>query len=92
MAAVAASALPVASQAVTRRASSRPSGPPKPYGGDPNLLKVYEPGDLWPLTFTDAQRKTASVLADVIIPKDRLGPAATEVAVPAMIDEWISAP
>lgn len=92
MAAVAASALPVASQAVTKRAASRPSGPAEPYGGDPNLLKVYEPGDLWPLTFTDAQRKTASVLADLIIPKDRLGPAASEVGVPAMIDEWISAP
>lgn len=92
MAAVAASALPIASQAVTKRAASRRSGPPKPYGGDPNLLKVYEPGDLWPLTFTEAQQKTATVLADVMIPKDRLGPAASEVGVPAMIDEWISAP
>ena len=55
-------------------------------------MKTYEAGDLWPLTFNDAQRKTAAVLADVIIPKDALGPAASEVGVPGMIDEWISAP
>ena len=92
MAAVAASALPSTSRSAPRRATSRPAGPAKPYGGDPDLLKVYEPGELWPLTFTDAQRETATILADVIIPKDRLGPAASEVGVPAMIDEWISAP
>ena len=94
MAAVAASALPTRAQALPRRAASRPrpTGPAKPYGVDPDLMKTYEPGDLWPLTFNDTQRKTATVLADVIIPKDALGPAASEVGVPAMIDEWISAP
>src|SRR5207248_1209542 len=58
----------------------------------PDLMKNYQPGDLWPLTFTDAQRKAAAALADVILPKDQYGPAASEVGVPEMLDEWISAP
>jgi hypothetical protein len=62
------------------------------YGLDPNLLKIYKPGVLWPLTFSPAQRKTATALADLILPKDQFGPAASEVGVVAMIDEWISAP
>jgi hypothetical protein len=62
------------------------------YGLDPELLKIYKPGALWPLTFTADQKKTATALADVILPRDRLGPAASEVGVVAMIDEWISAP
>ena len=40
------------------------------YGPDPDLLKDYKPGDLWPLTFTDTQRATAAALCDVIIPAD----------------------
>jgi hypothetical protein len=62
------------------------------YGTDPNLLRVHKPGDLWPLSFNEAQRKTVTALADTIIPKDDLGPAASEVGVVEMIDEWISAP
>ncbi|MDB5295154.1 MAG: Tat pathway signal protein [Phycisphaerales bacterium] len=62
------------------------------YGTDPALAKVYKPGELWPLTFTDAQRRAATALADTIIPKDDLGPAASEVGVVEMIDEWASAP
>jgi Gluconate 2-dehydrogenase subunit 3 len=62
------------------------------YGTDPDLLKIYRPGDFWPLTFDAAQKKTAAALADTIIPKDALGPAASEVGVMEMVDEWISAP
>jgi hypothetical protein len=62
------------------------------YGTDPKLVKIYKPGELWPLTFTRAQKKTCAALADVILPKDNLGPAASEVGVVEMIDEWISAP
>ena len=62
------------------------------YGTDPNLLKPYKPGDLWPLSLTPAQRTTAIALADVILPKDDLGPAASELGVADMLDEWISAP
>jgi hypothetical protein len=64
----------------------------KGYGSDPDLSKFYQPGDFWPLTFTKAQRDTVTALADLILPADHLGPAASEVHVPAMIDEWVSAP
>jgi hypothetical protein len=62
------------------------------YGTDPDLLKHYQPGDLWPLTFTEAQRRTAAALSDVIIPADSESPAASAVGVVDFIDEWISAP
>lgn len=64
----------------------------KGYGTDPKLVKTYHPGEVWPLTFTAAQRKTATALADVILPKDQYGPAASELGVIDMLDEWISAP
>ena len=62
------------------------------YGTDPDLLKTYKPGDLWPLTFNDAQRATAAALCDVIIPADGKGPSASSLRVHEFIDEWISAP
>jgi hypothetical protein len=64
----------------------------KPYGTDPNLLRVYKPGDLWPLTFTAHQRATAAVLCDLIIPADARSPSASSVGVVDFIDEWVSAP
>ena len=64
----------------------------KGYGTDPNVAGYYQPGDFWPLTLTPAQRKTVTALADVILPADHLGPAASEVRVPDFIDEWVSAP
>jgi hypothetical protein len=64
----------------------------KGYGTDPDLLKDYKPGDLWPLTFNEAQRMEAAALCDVIIPQDGRGPAASSVHVHEFIDEWISAP
>lgn len=68
------------------------SGMAHGYGTDPKLLPVYKPGQLWDLTFSDAQMKTVSALCDVIIPADDKSPAASEVGVPEFIDEWISAP
>ena len=62
------------------------------YGTDPDLVKIYRPGELWPLTFTEAQRRSATALCDVIIPADEKSPAASKVGVPDFIDEWISAP
>lgn len=62
------------------------------YGTDPRLAAIHHPGDLWPLTFTAAQRETVKSLADVILPSDQFGPAASEVGVVDMLDEWISAP
>lgn len=64
----------------------------KGYGQDPDLLKDYKPGDLWPLTLTPDQRRTAAALCDVIIPAEPPHPAASKVAVHDFIDEWISAP
>jgi hypothetical protein len=62
------------------------------YGKDPDLLKVYESGALWPLTFTKEQRALATVLCDTIIPADDQSPSASAVGVVDFIDEWISAP
>lgn len=62
------------------------------YGTDPDLLKHYKPGDVWPLTFTGAQRHAVTALCDVIIPADDRSPAASAVGVVDFLDEWISAP
>ena len=64
----------------------------KGYGTDPKLVRRYKPGEVWPLTFTPQQKATAAALADVIIPEDQYGPAASKVGVVEMIDEWVSAP
>jgi hypothetical protein len=58
-------------------------------GWDPNLLKKEIP---WPRVLTDAEKRTVTVLADIIIPADEHGPAASAVGVPDFIDEWVSAP
>jgi hypothetical protein len=64
----------------------------KGYGPDPSMVKIYKPGEVWPLTFTEEQRKTASALSDVIIPADETSPSASAVGVPDFIDEWVSSP
>jgi len=64
----------------------------KGYGTDPDLMKFYQPGDLWPLTFDEKQRAIVKALADLILPADHLGPAASALGVPEFVDEWISAP
>ena len=64
----------------------------KGYGMDPNLLKGYEPGDVWPLTFTPKQRRATVALCDVMIPADEKSPKASDLRVPDFIDEWISSP
>lgn len=101
LAAMAATALPTNAHAEPRPAKIGPGAIkegqpaqllPAGYGTDPKLVKSYKPGELWPLTFSASQKKTATALADVIIPRDHLGPAASEAGVIAMVDEWISAP
>jgi len=62
------------------------------YGTDPDLQKDYKPGDVWPLTMTEEQRRTAAALSDVIIPADEESPSASQLHVEDFIDEWISAP
>jgi hypothetical protein len=62
------------------------------YGLDPDLVHSYKPGDVWPLTLTDAQRAIATALCDLILPADGFSPSASSLGVPDFIDEWISAP
>lgn len=62
------------------------------YGTDPQVAGYYKPGDFWPLTLNAEQRRTVAALADLILPADHLGPAASAVRVPDFIDEWVSAP
>lgn len=62
------------------------------YGPDPDMIKVYQPGDLWPLTFSDTQRRLVTALCDIIIPADDTSPSASSVGVPDFVDEWISSP
>jgi hypothetical protein len=64
----------------------------KGYGTDPDLLKTYHPGDVWPLTLTTPQRQLAGVLSDLIIPADEHSGSASSVGVVDFIDEWVSAP
>jgi len=69
-----------------------PAPAAKGYGTDPVVAGYYKPGDFWPLTLTAPQRETVKALADVILPADKFGPAASELRVPDYIDEWVSAP
>lgn len=62
----------------------------KGYGKDPNL--IIPPKSPWPLTMTAAQLTLLAIVADILIPRDGQVPAASEVNVPAVVDEWISAP
>jgi len=64
----------------------------KGYGTDPDLLKTYRPGDVWPLTLSEPQRQLAAILADLIIPADEHSGSASSVGVVDFIDEWVSAP
>jgi len=64
----------------------------KGYGRDPDLMPVYKPGELWPLTFSTEQRNLAIVLCDLIIPSDEASPNASSVGVRDFLDEWISSP
>ena len=64
----------------------------KGYGPDPSMVKAYKPGDVWPLTLTEPQRRTAHALCDVVVPADNDSPSASAVGVADFIDEWISSP
>jgi len=62
------------------------------FGTDPNLQRIYHPGELWPLTLGQLQREQATLLCDTIIPADATSPSASAVGVVDFIDEWVSAP
>jgi hypothetical protein len=62
------------------------------YGTDPELNREYKPGELWPLTMTANQRRTAAALCAIIIPAEGSVPSAADLGVHDFIDEWISSP
>ena len=78
--------------AVAASAAVPVSAAAKGYGTDPDLQRVYSPGEFWPLTLTAQLRVTAAALCDVITPADAHSPSASTVGVVDFIDEWISAP
>lgn len=86
-----------AAAAITDRTLfAQPTGTAAPaaqgYGPDPVLNRDYKPGELWPLTMTAAQRRTAAALCAIIIPAEGNVPSAAELGVHDFIDEWISSP
>jgi hypothetical protein len=62
----------------------------KGYGKDPNL--IIPPESPWPLTLSGNELTLVAVLADIIVPRDGEVPAASEVRVPEVINEWVSSP
>jgi hypothetical protein len=80
------------SMLASRYAPGQTTSAAQGYGTDPDLHRVYKPGELWPLTFTESQRETAAALSDVIIPADDESPSASAVGIVDFLDEWISAP
>jgi len=57
---------------------------------DPDFSKPYVAP--WENVMTPEELSATKALADIILPKDDLGPAASECGVAEFINEWISAP
>lgn len=60
------------------------------YGKDPNL--IVPPESPWPLTLQQRELNTIAVLSDIIVPREGSVPSASEVKVPDVVNEWVSAP
>ena len=60
------------------------------YGTDPNLL--HPAPAPWPKTLSEGQLAAVAALADLLIPRVEELPAASEVGVVEVLDEWVSAP
>lgn len=60
------------------------------YGKDPEMVSPNRAA--WPKTLTPTQLTLVAILSDLIVPKDGHLPSASEVGVPDVIDEWVSAP
>jgi hypothetical protein len=88
----AAASMPLLNQRAAGEEVTAPLIAAKGYGSDPQLTRLYRPGDVWPLTLSAAQRRTAAVLCNVILPGDERSPSAESVGVVDFIDEWVSAP
>jgi hypothetical protein len=76
--------------------AAAPAGPTpgqaEGYGRDADLVKEHRPGDFWPLTFSEAERRDAAALSDMVLPGDDRSPSASTLGVHDFIDEWVSAP
>ena len=60
------------------------------YGKDPNL--IVPPRAAWPRVLTSEQLTAVALVSDILVPRDGRTPSASEVGVPDVIDEWVSAP
>jgi len=60
------------------------------YSTDPNL--IVPPASPWPLTLTSEQLTLVACLSDILVPAEGAVPAASAVGVPAVVNEWVSAP
>ncbi|AQA18062.1 hypothetical protein BST95_07210 [Halioglobus japonicus] len=60
------------------------------YGTDPTLNPPVQAP--WPLTMTPHQRKLATAILDLMIPREGDFPSASEAGVVDLVDEWVSAP
>ena len=65
---------------------------PRGYGPDPDVVRRYSPGDLWPLTFSEERRRIVIALCDIVMPADDTSPSASSLGVHDFLDEWISSP
>jgi len=70
-------ALMVTDRAALAQGAAAPAA--RGYGTDPDLVRSYQPGDLWPLSFNDHQRRTATALCNLIIPAEGSVPSAGDL-------------
>jgi hypothetical protein len=56
------------------------------------MVRLHQPGDVWPLTLDARQRRITRALCDIIVPAQDGAPSASAVGVPEFLDEWVSAP
>ncbi len=83
-------AAPAALAAPNETEPAPPAYPTRYSLHDPDFTKATT--GPWERLMTPEELKTTTALADLILPKDANGPAASEVGVPEFINEWISAP
>ncbi|MCC6930688.1 MAG: gluconate 2-dehydrogenase subunit 3 family protein [Gemmatimonadaceae bacterium] len=69
--------------------TGRPTVGPRGTPSDPDLLN---PKITWEMQLTAAEMATLTALCDMIIPADEKSPSASQVGVPAYINEYVSAP
>lgn len=60
------------------------------YGKDPNL--IIAPKNAWPRLLTAQQLTLVATISDIIVPREGNVPSASEVKVPEVVNEWVSAP